>query len=145
MSNRLQTPSEGFDAFSDDIDMFCRQQFGYKRRCASGMPPTVSVNRKAADLYLRFRPGGFWPRDSVVIARIGFAQQRRGHGTALLAKLVELADQYNVTSIGIEQTNPQPSIQNFVRKYGFASYRNDRNWLVSIDILTSKLLALAEQ
>jgi ribosomal protein S18 acetylase RimI-like enzyme len=73
-----------------------------------------------------------------VIAAIGF---ERGHGTRLLRKFIELAERYEVAYIGIEQTGPDESIQNFVRKFGFSEYRNERNWLVRVDDLSELLTA----
>jgi hypothetical protein len=124
-----------FMPFAAEIDDFYRDKFGYKTSCASPRFPTVDVKRSAVQLYLRFRPGGFWPDDSVVIASIGFQKQRCGHGTELLKKLVEMSDRYELRSIGIEQTGASESIQNFVRKFEFKNHRNDRNWLVSVQAL----------
>ncbi len=131
-----------FFAFAAEIDDFYRGVFRYKTSCAHARYPTVDISRTPVQLYLRFRPGGFWPNDSVVIARIGFQNMHRGHGTALLRKLVELSDRYGLTSIGIEQTGPHESINNFVRKFGFAQHRNERNWLAEIDDLRSLLATI---
>jgi hypothetical protein len=87
-------------------------------------------------------PGGFWPERSIVIASISFDKQRVGLGRELLSKLVMLSDKYGYTSIGIEQTNADESIQNFVRKFGFITHENDTNWLVPVTELAVTLAAL---
>lgn len=134
-----------YEPFADEIDTFCRKQFGYESRCAHPAFPTIMINHTAVPLYLRFRPDGFWPSDSVVIASIGFEKQRRGYGRELLSKLVEMSDRYGFKSIGIEQTGQSENIKNFVRKFNFVAYRNEKNWLVSVDVLTACLASLPPQ
>lgn len=128
-----------FDRFAEDIDAYCRQRYGLKRQCVDARHPTVGVLRAAVDLYLRFHVGESWPVGSVVIARIGFRATRRGHGTALLQKLVEMAPTYGYQTIEIEQTGPDASIQNFVRKFGFTNTFNERNWIVPVSRLRELL------
>lgn len=134
-----------FEPFADEIDTFYRERFGYESRCTHPSFPTISINRTAVHLYIRFRPEGFWPSDSVVIASIGFGKQRRGHGRELLSKLVEMSDRYGFESIGIEQTGQSESIKNFVRKFGFLNHKNEKNWIVSVDVLTACLASLPPQ
>jgi len=124
-----------FLAFANKIDEFYREKFNYKTSCAFPRFPTIDINRSAVRLYLRFKPKGSWPNDSIVIASIEFQKQRRGHGKALLQKLVDMSARYEFRSIGIEQTSSKEGIQNFVRKFGFKNHGNERNWLVSIDTL----------
>lgn len=131
-----------FPRFADEIDTFYRAQFRYKSQCSHPRFPTVGINRAAVDLYLRFNASEIGSGNTVVIARIGFRAQRRGHGTRLLAKLAEMADRYDVTSIGVEQTGPDPSIQNFVRKFGFQNHINHENWIASVDVLKERLASL---
>lgn len=131
-----------FLPFAKEIDEYYRDKFGYKTQCAWPRYPTVDISRAPLRLYLRFRPGGFWPDDSVVIASIEFRKQRRGHGAELLKKFVEMSDRYELNSVGIEQTGPDESIQNFVRKFGFENHRNDQNWLVSVSRLKEILASV---
>lgn len=124
-----------FPRFAAEIDTFYRREFRYKSSCVDPRFPTIGINRAAVDLYLRFNDSDIGPGKTVVIARIGFRAQRRGHGTRLLSKLVGMADRYGITSIGVEQTGSDPRIQNFVRKFGFRNHMNESNWIVSVDAL----------
>jgi GNAT superfamily N-acetyltransferase len=128
-----------FKQFTEEIDAFYRERFRYKSRCTNGRFPTVDINRVAVCLYLRFKYGDSWPYNTLVIASISFRDQRRGHGRALLAKLVEMSGRYGYTSIAIEQTSSGESIQSFVRKFGFANHLNSRNWITPVSSLTERL------
>lgn len=123
----LDRRRELFPHFADEIDAFYRQQFRYKNRCANARFPTVDISRAAIDLYLRFQQSETEIGHTVVIARIGFRDQRQGHGTRLLEKLVAMSEDYDISSIGVEQTGPDPSIQNFVRKFSFSNHIDQRN------------------
>lgn len=139
MSEDANPSYDAFYEFAADIDAFYRARYRYKRRCAFARYPTVDVRRAALNLYLRFNVGQRSDEASIVIARIGFQKQRRCEGTALLAKLVELAPRYGYVTVEIEQTGPDLSIQNFVRKFGFRNSFDERNWIVSIEELGSRL------
>lgn len=128
-------PRELFPFFAEEIDAFYRAEFRYRSKCANPRFPTVDIHRAAVRLYLRFKVSEIGSGNTVVIAAIGFREQRRGHGTRLLAKLVEISNQYGITSIGVEQTSFEPGIQNFLRKFGFQNHINERNWIVSVDML----------
>jgi len=130
---------ELFPRFADEIDAFYRAKFRYRSRCANPRFPTVDIHRAAVRLYLRFNASETGPGITVIIAVIEFRDRRRGHGTQLLAKLVEMADRYGITSVGVEQTGPDPSIQNFVRKFGFKNHIDERNWIVAVDTLKERL------
>lgn len=134
-----------FESFAHEIDTFHRERFGCESRYTDPAFPTISINCTAVHLYIRFRLEGFWPSDSVVIASIGFGKKRRGHGRELLRKLVEMSNRYGFESIGIEQTGQSESINNFVRKFNFRNYKNDKNWIVSVDVLTACLASLPPQ
>lgn len=64
------------------LEDYLKQRFGYKSPAVTfGMPRyLVSARRKKYDLYLRVTPPNceLWPSDTLVIAKIGFHQQRRG-------------------------------------------------------------------
>lgn len=137
-------PRQLFPHFADEIDAFYRAEFRYRSRCANPRFPNVDINRVAVRLYLRFTASKIAPGNTVVIAVIGFRDQRRGHGTRLLAKLVEIANRYDITSIGVEQTSSKPGIQNFLRKFGFKNHIDDRNWIVSIEMLREHLVQASE-
>jgi hypothetical protein len=135
---------ELFLYFAEEIDVFYRAEFRYRSRCANPRFPTIDINRVAVRLYLRFTALKIGPGNTVVIAVIGFRGERRGHGTRLLAKLVEIANRYDITSVGIEQTSSEPGIQNFVRKFDFTNYIDARNWIVSIEMLREHLAQVLE-
>lgn len=135
---------ELFPHFAVEIDAFYRAEFRYRSRCAKPRFPTVDINRAAVRLYLRFTASEIGPGNTVVIAAIEFRNQRRGHGTRLLAKLVEIANSYDITSVGVEQTSCMSGIQNFARKFGFKNHINERNWIVSVDMLKERLGKVAE-
>jgi GNAT superfamily N-acetyltransferase len=128
------------EEFSNEFDDFVRERFRYKKRTVTrNLGNTLNVFRAPVDIYLRFRPRATWPADSIVIARTGFAKQRKGHGTALLRFLVERAPRYGIRSIGIEQTHDGEDIMGFVDKFGFAMRGDQRNWIASIDELRERL------
>ncbi|AQR69561.1 hypothetical protein BZG29_15385 [Janthinobacterium sp. LM6] len=128
-----------FTQFSDEIDTYFRKRFHYKSRCAYARHPTVDIRRAAVKLYLRFRVGDSWPVGSIVIAVIGFRNQRRGQGRALLNKLVEMSSTYGYQNIEIEQTGTDVSIQAFVRKFGFTNSFDKQNWIISVNQLRDLL------
>jgi GNAT superfamily N-acetyltransferase len=131
-----------FNRFAADIDAYCRQRYGFKRQCIDARHPTVDVHRAAVNLYLRFRVGDSWRVGSVVIAVIRFREKRRGHGTALLGKLVEMAPMYGYQNIEVEQTGSDISIQSFVRKFGFTNTFDERNWIVPVGQLRELLASM---
>lgn len=142
MANHTAGEQELFLRFAHEIERFYQERFFYKRSCATPRFPTVDIIRAPVRIYLRFLPGEFGPEDSVVIANIEFRDRRRGYGTELLAKLVEMSCRYGLNSIGIEQTGLDESIQIFVRKFGFENHVNKRNWLISVENLRARLEAL---
>lgn len=73
-----------FNRFAADIDMYCRQRYGFKRQCIDARPPTVDVRRTAVNLYLRFRVDDSWPDGSIVMLLFASVKSAMGHVTALL-------------------------------------------------------------
>lgn len=132
--------------FSSELDQYVRTRYRYKTSgVRQGFSNTIDISRVPISLYLRFRPLASWPTDSIVIAKIEFDKQRRGHGSALLRFLVEVAPRYGIKSVGIEQTHDGDDIQGFVRKFGFSPYRDGRNWLVSIEVLEARLNSCSQK
>lgn len=144
MTDIANNEQVAFMQFADEIDAYCGRRYRYKSRCAHARHPTVDVRRAAVRLYLRFRVGDSWPVGSVVIAVIEFQNRRRGHGRALLTKLVEMSSTYGYQNIEIEQTGSDVSIQAFVRKFGFTNSFDKKNWIVSVDQLRSLLASLPD-
>jgi ribosomal protein S18 acetylase RimI-like enzyme len=131
-----------FIRFAQEIDKYCRSRYRFKSQCAHPRYPTVDVSRAAVRLYLRFRVGDSWPVGSVVIAAIQFQSRRRGHGKALLNKLVDMSTTYGYQTIEIEQTSDDASIQNFVKKFGFTNSFDEQNWIVTVERLRGLLASL---
>lgn len=132
------TDERQIDQLAKDLEAFIHQRFNYKRKCAFAQWSTIDVHLKRVQLYLRFKPKGFWPDDTFVIARIEFERQREGHGTALLRKLVDLSGKYGYGTIGVEALST-PAIHSFVRKFGFTAHQGDNHWIISIDDLRTSL------
>ncbi|MCD9464536.1 hypothetical protein CJF25_16350 [Photobacterium phosphoreum] len=81
-------------------------------------------------MYFRFRRESHcWKTDTFVIAVIEFFHPKSGHGTDLLKFLVKIADKYEISRIGIEQTNEESSV--FAEKFGFINFQRDC-WIVNI-------------
>jgi hypothetical protein len=126
--------------FSNELNHFLLSRLNYQDGCNISLSGTVCAYSETVDLYLRFPPvSGDWPTDTLVIARIGFNDQRAGHGTSLLQFLVELGGVYGYANIGIEQTHRGDDIQNFVRKHRFRPLDNNCNWIVSVAELSGHL------
>jgi len=119
------------------LEDYLKQRFGYKTPAVTfGLPRyLVSARRKKYDLYLRVTPPNcdFWPSDTLVIARIGFHQQRKGHGTHLMSFFVSNADRFGFTHIGIESMNPNSSA--FAAALGFAPHRSERHVRAPVEVV----------
>lgn len=100
-------------------------------------------NKRACDLYLRLWPpmymdaDTYWPENTLVIARIEFANTRAGHGRALLEFLVSQAELYGYDKIALECTHDGEGIQGFAKKFGFEYAwpnlkRPNSNWIASV-------------
>jgi len=124
MRRKVLNPDAPAVHFCNDLDRAIRDRFGYKRQCIYALPGGIVEGRTAKfDLYLRFPDEEnvrFKSAEVVVIARIGFTEQQKGHGTWLLGQLVTLAHDYGYGYIGIESARAHQSIRGFIRKFGFA-------------------------
>lgn len=100
---------------------------------------TISAFTKQYDIYIRMfgRPDDFWPRERLVLARIGFKKQKAGHGRSLVTRLVELAPVLGYRHIGIECANANSSA--FAERLGFTPYQQGRHWLAEVDTLRERL------
>lgn len=99
---------------------------------------TVSAFTKKYGIYIRMfgRPDSFWPRECLVLARIGFKQQRAEHGRALVKLLVELAPKLGYRYIAIECANLNSSA--FAERLGFTPYENRRHWIGAVDAILDR-------
>ncbi|WP_179085172.1 GNAT family N-acetyltransferase [Aquipseudomonas alcaligenes] len=94
---------------------------------------------KKYDLYFRVTPARTkrWDSNTLVIARIHFHEQRKGHGTDLMNFLVTIADRVGYTSIGIEQTNENS--RRFGAKLGFTAIAGSNDMVASVEEITQQL------
>lgn len=90
---------------------FILERFTYKPRYVQQKVwrsfATASARSKQLDLYFQLfaKPDAHCPRESLVIARLMFEQQRVGHGRALVERLLELAPTLGYQHLLIECTN----------------------------------------
>ena len=129
--------------FMNALEKFLRARFRYKTQLTSkSLGPTIRVSRHSVELYLRFKPKHY-AQDldrPLVIAVMHFRQRKKGHGTALLNFLIDLADEFDLGTIVLESTNIAST--SFAKKRGFIRYPAMRNtWQVSIDDLCAILIS----
>jgi GNAT superfamily N-acetyltransferase len=135
------------EARSEDLIPYLRdfilERFTYKPRYVQQRVwrsfATISALSTQFDLYFRLfgRPDANCPRDTLVIARIGFKHRRAGHGRALIERLVELAPTFGYQHLLIESANAKASA--FAERMGFTPYENRRNWMGSADAIRQAL------
>lgn len=114
------------------------QNFGYTARWVKqhsniGLGATLKAFTLKYDLYFRLfpNPEAGWPRETIVIARIGFKDTRKGHGRRLLTLIAELAPEIGYQNIAIESANDSSSA--FGKRFGLQPM-DDRgsNWIGSV-------------
>ncbi|WP_237068364.1 hypothetical protein [Microbulbifer guangxiensis] len=108
------------DAFIVDVNKYLLNRFNYKTPPArAGLGFSVIADRAKFDIYLRYKPESkFWPKDTLVIARLGFVETRKGNGKSFLKFLVSKALEFNISHLGIESVNELS--RSFAMKYGFS-------------------------
>lgn len=122
---------------------FILDRFNYKARYVQQRLwrsfGTVSAFTRQYDLYFRMflKPQEFWPRECLVLARIGFKQQRVGHGRALVELLVDLAPKFGYRYLAVECANANASA--FAERLGFTPYENRRHWIGSVTAIQKAL------
>ena len=113
-----------------DLNYYLKKKYNYQTNPATCNKRTIDARRKFFKLYFRFRINNYrWEADTLVIANISFYKQRSGNGTDLLKFLVNLAAKYEITKIGIEETNSNSSA--FARRFGFKNF-NREDWIIGI-------------
>lgn len=126
---------ERISTFASLLKTHLKEHFDYKRlRVSEWLGRTVVAKTAKYDLYFRVTPtsvDGGWDNSTLVVARIGFREQRRGHGRALLQFLVDVSDKLPYTHIGIEQANPDATA--FGTRFGFTRYGKGKDLLASVD------------
>jgi hypothetical protein len=126
------------DEFCEEFNLYLKGRFLYKKNFAywngSG---NVGAKSKKFDLYLRLFVGeGYWPNNTLVIARIAFHSQRKGHGTDLLQYLNNYAIQSGYENIGIESVNVNSAA--FGNRYGFSPWAG-HNCVINCKFLTKNI------
>ncbi|NUU34752.1 hypothetical protein [Pseudomonas sp. C2B4] len=125
--------------FNSKLSHFLIEGFGYKprwvnQRLGVGLTSTIKAYTMKYDLYLRMfpRPEAGWPRETLVIARIGFKDERKGHGRRLLTLMTELAPELGYKHIAIECANENSSA--FGRRFGLQPMdERGSNWIGTVD------------
>lgn len=120
------------------LERFLPKQFNYKggrvNRCLGlGLGSTVKAEAPKYDLYFRMfpTPEAGWPRETLVIARIIFKEERKGHGRSLLRFLAKLASEIGYHYIAIEATNDDSKA--FSESFGINPINNGANCIGSVD------------
>lgn len=121
-----------------ELAPFLVKSFGYKERYVKqhlnlGLSATVNAFTLKYDLYLRLfpRPEAGWPRETLVLARIGFKEERKGHGRRLLTLITGLASEIGYKHIAIESANENSSA--FGRRFGLQPMdERESNWIGSV-------------
>ncbi|WP_288440928.1 GNAT family N-acetyltransferase [uncultured Pseudomonas sp.] len=83
------------------------------------------------DIRMFVKPNDYWPRECLVLARIGFTKERVGYGRALVQRLVELAAKFSYRYLAIESANANASA--FAERLGFSPRDNGRHWIGTVD------------
>lgn len=125
-----------YEEIREAIEIYLMKRFEYRRPILYLTFDNVIAserNKKDIDLYLRLRrKESQFPPDCLIIARIGFNQERIGHGTDFVRFLTEIAVKYDFKHIGIESTNEKSS--SLAKKLGFRSI-DGFNYTVSVENL----------
>lgn len=102
---------------ANDLNCYIVEHFKYKHTKLSISRPNVHVYRKKIDLYIRYKIEWRNRKNVLVIARIGFKAQLKGHGTNFLKFLCQIAQKHKYSYIGIECANS--NAQAFGIRFGF--------------------------
>jgi len=126
-------------AVCDDLNAYLMERYSYKTKPASiGLSFTISANRKYFDIYLRCPATiDFWPKMTLVVARIKFKNIRNREGSDLLTLLVNSALDLGLIYIAIEESNLNSAL--FAESLGFKKYKSENNWLVKASKLKLSL------
>lgn len=125
------------EQFCGALNGYLMDRYGYKTKPAKLMPGfRIHVSRSLVHLYARLKPNpAIWGDDTLVIAKLGFKQIRKGNGVSLLQFIAVNAPILGVKHIGIEQAQSLPML-NFVQKYNFEQICVVSNWKISLKKLS---------
>ena len=128
----------GQDRLISELIPHLMKNFDYSKRRVkkvlhSGFGSTVKAEAKKYDLYFRLfpNPKTIWPRETLVIARINFKAQRKGHGRKLLTMLADLSAEIGYDKIAIETTTSEAS-EKFAERFGFQRINKGNDWIGSV-------------
>jgi ribosomal protein S18 acetylase RimI-like enzyme len=140
-------------SFAEKLDGWLRQRFAIDASAKKITSLTRVGNLDfrydgAGGMYLRLWPAidreDYWPKNTLVIASLEFADTRAGHGRALLEFFVSQAKFYGYDKIALEHTHDGDDIQGFAKKFGFeyawpGVERPQRNWIAPVERVAERL------
>jgi hypothetical protein len=124
--------------FENALKVYLKENFNYKRLSngLSFINNNLMFHTKKFDLYMRYKPNYEpWEKDTLVIAKIGFIEQKNGHGTSLIKFLLEKSNKYGFKFLAIESANKNSSA--FAKKLGFKEIKENQ-WSASIEDIILK-------
>lgn len=121
----------------NELNKYLMKRFRYKTPPACcHINNTLNAFRKPFDLHFRVNQQlEFWGNAVLVIARISFKEQRKGHGTSLLNFLCDISSLCGYTKIGIEQ--PNTDCDKFAERFNFKKYK-DNQWIIDVNDLKNQ-------
>ncbi|WP_373246956.1 GNAT family N-acetyltransferase [Bacteroides thetaiotaomicron] len=126
-----------YEELRADIDRYLMERFKHRKSFVWLTVDNIIVTRRNSrvNLYLRIRKvESRFPPDCLIIARLGFAKERIGHGTHFIRFLTGIARKYGFNHIGIECANIKSS--RLAEKLGFYSIDGE-NFAIAITKLIS--------
>lgn len=126
-----------YEEIRSEIDSYLMNRFKYRLSLVHLKPDNIIATRRNSriDLYLRIRRmASLFPPDCLIIARLGFSKERRGHGSHFVRFLFGIALKYGFKHIGLESINHKSA--SLARKLGFYSI-DGSNYAVSSESLMS--------
>jgi hypothetical protein len=123
--------------FSDVITEYLKTRFSCKVRRKIDRQ-RIFLEANDLDLMFRYKFTSSVSLDNnLVIARIEFPEERRGHGTNLLKKVANMASKYGIENITIESVNNKS--RSFAEKLGFKQARIEDVYHIDVNTLTKNL------
>jgi GNAT superfamily N-acetyltransferase len=134
-------------SFAEQLDSWLRQRLAIDPSATklTSLTRVGNLDFKCdgvGDMYLRLWPvfdrDDYWPNNTLVIARLEFADTRAGHGRTLLEFFVGQAEVYGYKKIALEHTHDGDDIQGFAKKFGFEhawpkAEHPQRNWIAPVE------------
>jgi hypothetical protein len=122
-------------SFGKNLDGYFRERFSYKLKCVvvTSFSDTIcSFNRTKFGFHFNFKPmDSIFPKNTLVITKLWFAEVRVGNGRDLLTFLVNSSQTFNIKYIALEGANKHSS--RFAEKFGFKQLGiNNMNWIGEI-------------